>query len=344
LAADLTAAILKCHSKSAVRFAALTGTKANMNSSTEKQLRNYYLLGVVLVLVGTLFFSAKSIFIKKVYEYGINPESLMALRMAMAAPFYLLIYSFVVNSKHNRVSRADFLIVCAIGVLGYYLASYLDLTGLVYITASFERMILYLFPSFVLIISVVFFNHRLTLAEGFAFVLSYLGIVVIYAQDFQYYGHDVTYGMLMVLGSALAFSVFVVLSGKYIVKTGSVQFTSISMLGASVAVFIHYLSSATSRLGGYENQAYGLVFILALFCTVLPSYLINMGIKRIGAPRAAIIGTISPVFTVVMAYAFLNEVSTMVHIAGFVFVIMGIAIIALSKHVKIPQPKQSATE
>ena len=315
-----------------------------MKPSTEAHSQNYYLVGVILVLIGTLFFSAKSIFIKKVYEYGMDTDSLMVLRMAMAAPFYLFVYLLGVRPLRNRIAKPDIVTICAIGVLGYYVASYLDLSGLMYITASFERMILYLFPSFVLIISVFFFKHKLTLTEVSAFVLSYLGIMVIYVQDFQSYGHETANGMLLVLGSALAFSVFVVLSGKYIAKVGATQFTSISMLGASVAVFLHYLFNVKSNLGMYENQAYGLVFILALFCTVLPSYLINMGIKRIGAPRAAIVGTISPVFTVVMAYVFLNEVSTTMHIAGFVLVIMGIALITLSKHVRILQPKQSATE
>jgi len=315
-----------------------------MNISNEKELRQYYFVGVLLVLAGTVFFSAKSIFIKKVYELGVDPDSLMVLRMAMAAPFYLLIYAFATNSKQAKMKISDFLMVCAIGILGYYLASYLDLSGLVYITASFERMILYLFPSFVLIISVIFLNHKLTLTEIFAFIFSYLGILVIYAEDFRFYGHDATYGMLLVLGSAIAFAVFVVLSGKYIAKVGSVRFTSISMLGATVAVCLHYLFNATSGLGEYQNQTYGLIFILALFCTVLPSYFINMGIKRIGAPRAAIISTISPVFTVIMAYAFLGEVSTTMHMVGFTLVILGIATISLAKYIQPTLSKLQAAK
>lgn len=297
-----------------------------MNTHSKK----FYLIGVLLALTGTLLFSAKSIVIKKVYQYGIDADSLMVIRMAMAVPFYLIIY-LLNKPRGNIISVREFFTVGAIGVLGYYVASYLDLTGLQYITASFERMILYLFPSFVLIISVVFLHHKLTLSEVLAFVLSYLGILAIYAQDFQTGGHDVTFGMILILGSALAFSVFVVLSGHYIAKVGSVQFTSVSMLGAGVAVFFHYLINTPVDLGGYDNQVYGLIFVLALFCTVLPSYLINMGVKRLGAPRVAILGTISPVFTVIMAYAFLNEVSTLLHMAGFSLVILGIAIITLAK-------------
>ncbi|WP_455210930.1 DMT family transporter [Kaarinaea lacus] len=302
-----------------------------MKTSTEAQTQNHYLVGVMLVLIGTLFFSAKSIFIKKVYGFGMDPDSLMVLRMAMAAPIYLLIY-LLTASRNNKVSKIDFVIICAIGVLGYYVASYLDLMGLVYISASFERMVLYLFPSFVLVISVVFLNHKLRLAEVIAFVISYMGIMVIYIQDFQSYGHEATYGLLLVLGSALAFSVFVVLSGKYIPKAGSVQFTSVCMLGATVAVLLHYVFNVSGSLGSFDKKTYGFALILALFCTVLPSYLINMGIKRVGAPRAAIIATISPVFTVAMAYVFLNEVSTFTHMLGFALVIMGIAIISASKH------------
>ena len=331
MAADLTAAVLKTLSTTAVRFAALTGKGANMKPSIEVNSQNNYLVGVMLVLIGTIFFSAKSIFIKKVYEYGVDPDSLMVLRMAIAAPIYLAIYLLTVASTSNKVSKVDFVIISAIGVLGYYVASYLDLMGLVFISASFERMILYVFPSFVLIISVIFFNHKLRLAEVLAFVLSYSGIMVIYAQDLQSYGHETTYGLLLVLGSALAFSVFVVLSGKYIPKAGAVQFTSVCMLGATMAVLLHYCFNTNSNLGSFDSHTYGLAFILAIFCTVLPSYLINMGIKRVGAPRAAIISTVSPVFTVAMAYVFLNEVSGFEHIMGFALVIIGIAIISASK-------------
>jgi drug/metabolite transporter (DMT)-like permease len=130
----------------------------------------------------------------------------------------------------------------------------------------------------------------------------------------------------------LAFSVFVVLSGKYIVKVGAVRFTSISMLGASLAVSLHFLIDNTKMTMAYDKDVYGLIFVLALFCTVLPSFLVNMGIKRIGAPRAAIIGTVSPVFTIMMAHVFLREVSTMAHIAGFALVMLGVAVITLAKN------------
>ena len=315
-----------------MRFAALTVKGANMNPQTQSHSKRHYLVGVLLALTGTLFFSAKSIVIKKVYQYGVGVESLMVLRMAMAAPIYALI--FLLNAtRGNAISAKDLLAICAIGVIGYYMASYLDLSGLRYISASFERIILYLFPSFVLIISVVFFNHKLKTSEVLAFVLSYLGIMVIYAQDFQAGGHEVTRGMLLVLGSALAFSLFVVLSGQYIAKAGSVRFTSISMLGASVAVFLHYLAHGAETITAFDRQSYAWILVLALLCTVLPSYLINMAVQRIGAPRVAILGTISPVFTIVMAYAFLHELSTVMHIVGFALVIMGIAVIS------VPKPK-----
>lgn len=312
-----------------------------MKSAAQK----YYLSGVLLVFSGTLFFSAKSIFIKKIYQWGVDPQSLMVLRMAMAIPFYALV--FALNTRReSALSLKDFLAVAGIGVIGYYVASYLDLTGLVYITASFERMILYLFPCFVLVLSVVFLKHKLTLAEVIAFGLSYLGITLIYIQDLHTGGQNVTLGMLLVVGSALAFSVFVVLSGKYIAKVGAVRFTSVSMLGASIAVLLHFLLDNPGGITQYDGHVYGLVFVLALFCTVLPSYLVNMGVKRIGAPRAAIIGTVSPVFTIAMAYVFLHEVSTLVHVAGFMLVIMGIAVITLAKHmepVKQPVEMEKAT-
>ena len=293
-------------------------------------LSKQYFIGVMLALLGTLFFSTKSIFIKKVYQYGVDPVTLMFLRMLMALPFYFLIY-LLNKSRMPSLSIKDFGLICITGLLGYYLASYLDLNGLLYISASFERMILYLFPSFVLVISIVFLKHKINITEIIAFVVCYFGISVIYLQDFGAGGNDVTYGMVLVLGSALAFSIFVVLSGQLIGKVGSVQFTSLSMMSASVAVFVHYFFNTQIDFSNVQREVYYLTFVLAVFCTVLPSYLINMSVKLLGATKVAIMGTISPVFTIALAYFFLQEVSTLMHMFGFALVLLGISIITLAK-------------
>ncbi|WP_455205750.1 DMT family transporter [Kaarinaea lacus] len=293
-------------------------------------IQGNYTAGVVLALGGTLFFSTKAIFIKKAYQYGIDSVTLLFLRMSMALPFYVLVY--MLNKKSEKaLSLREIVLVCLTGCVGYYLASYLDLTGLLYISASFERMILYLFPTFVLLISVVLFKHKIKVNEIVAFAVCYLGILVIYSQELSAAGNAATVGVLLVFGSAIAFSIFVVASGQLVVRVGSQRFTSLSMIAAALATCVHFSFDGNASAYGYENEVYGLAFILAIFCTVLPSYLINMGIKRIGAANSAIIGTISPVFTIVLAYVFLQETSSMIHILGFILVISGIAMITIRK-------------
>jgi len=299
------------------------------------QLTNqkHIIIGTMLALSGTLLFSTKSIFIKQAYAFSIDPVSLMFLRMAMSIPFYLIIYLFY-SGTAIKMNLKEFFLVCITGCIGYYIASYLDLTGLLYISASFERVILYTFPTIVLLLSVVFFKHRINRHEIAALAFSYAGLMIIYFQDFSTQGNLVTQGALLVFASAFAFAIFVVASGQLIARVGAIRFTSFSMLSASVAIAFHYTFSSTQRETGlydFPSEIYILAFILALFCTVLPSYLINMGIQRIGAAQSAIISTISPVFTIILAIIFLNETSTLFHLVGFTFVIGGIGILTFAK-------------
>jgi len=292
-----------------------------------------FITGMVLALSGTLLFSTKSIFIKQAYDLGIDPVSLLFLRMSMSLPFYLIIYFFY-QSTAKPITTKEFGLVSITGCIGYYLASYLDLTGLLYISASFERIILYTFPTIVLLLSAVFFKHKINRFEIFALIVSYAGLLVIYFQDFSTQGSLATKGALLIFACAIAFAIFIVASGQLIAKIGAIRFTSLSMVSASTAIALHYLASSSgleTTLFDFNTKVYYLTFILALFCTVLPSYLINMGIQRIGATRSAIIGTVSPIFTIIFATIFLNETITLPHITGFIFVIGGIAILTFRK-------------
>lgn len=301
-------------------------------AQTKIMTQPVYAVAVVFTFTGIVFFSTKSIFIKKAYAHGVDPVSLMFLRMLIAAPVYMAIQ--VLNrASMQPMSKYDLALTLLTGVVGYYIASILDLHGLVYISASLERMILYLFPSFVLIISVLFFKHKLSMVEIAAFVFSYLGILVLYIQDFAIGGPLITLGSAFVLASAVAFAVFVVASGRLIARVGAVQFTSVSMLGASTAIAIHYGVDSHSGIYQFQAEVYYYAVLLALICTVLPSYLINMGIKSIGAPKAALLSTCSPLITVVLAYVFLSEAFGEYHVYGFILVIVGMSMITLKRNV-----------
>lgn len=291
---------------------------------------NIYATAVVLTIAGIVFFSMKSIFIKIAYTYGSEPVSLMFLRMLMALPFYIGIYLYNRKSMHS-MSSFEFIATVSTGIIGYYVASILDLQGLVYINASLERMILYLFPSFVLIFSVVFFAHQLKVREVLAFILSYSGILLIYQQDASIGGGVVTQGAMLVLGSAVAFAIFVLASGYLIKRVGAVQFTSISMLGASMAIGIHFGMDSQVTISGFPKEVYLYAFLLAVLCTVLPSYLINYGVKTIGAAQVAIMSTISPLITIGFASIFLQESYSVFHTYGFLLAIIGIGLITIKR-------------
>jgi drug/metabolite transporter (DMT)-like permease len=278
--------------------------------------------GLIYILIGTFCFSAKAVLVKLAYHYPIDAVTLLTLRMGLSLPFYLVIGWFVFrNAPMTRLTPRDHALVIGYGVAGYYLASLFDLMGLQYISAGFERLILYLYPTIVLLLSALFFKRRISGREWLALLLGYLGIALVYARDAATQGPEVLTGMVLILLCALTFAIYVVGSGQMIPRIGAMSFTTYAMTVACVAILIHFVLTRPLAWLAVRWELWMISGAIAVFSTVLPTFLMAWGIKLLGAPRAALIGAAGPMFTAVLGYYALGEPFTLVHAAGTVLVV-----------------------
>lgn len=288
--------------------------------------------GLVYILLGTLCFSAKAVLVKLAYQYPIDAVTLLTLRMGLSLPFYLVIGFFVFrNATPKPLPLADHLRVIGYGFAGYYLASLFDLMGLQYISAGLERLILYLYPTIVLLLSVVFFKRRIGKQELLALLVGYAGILVVYVKDATVLGDDALLGMFLIFLCAITFAIYIVGSGQMIPRMGAMAFTVYAMTIACLGIIVHFLLTRPLEMLWVQWQLWVISGSIAVFCTVVPTFLMAWGIKLLGAPKAALVGTAGPVFTILLAYLVLGEPFTWVHAIGTVMVIIAVSFIGRQK-------------
>lgn len=290
-------------------------------------------VGLLLAILGTSLFSFKSIVIKLVYQYEVTAEQVIALRMIMSGPFYLLLLLWLNRSKPIELTtvRRNGTLILVSGMLGYYLASLLDLKGLELISAQLERLILFTYPGFVMLFSWLVWKRLPGTKTVLAMLLTYLGIVVVLGVEVQNNVDKVLWGGALVLTSAAMFAGYLILSKRGIAELGSQQFTCLAMLVACCCVALHYGLLQDAPLLGLSLMAYGYVLILAVFCTVIPSLLIAAAIARLGPQQTSILGGLGPIITAVMAVFILNEPFGWQHFTGTLLVGIGVILIASEK-------------
>lgn len=293
--------------------------------------RKQHMLGLSMVLLATVFFSMKAILVKFAYQYGVDTVTLVTLRMGLALPFYIVMGCWVRRTQTLPALKTnDLLITVGIGLSGYYLASLFDLWGLNYISAGFERLILYLYPMIVLLLSVVWFRRPIRPIEFIALAIGYAGIALIYLQDSASQGPDVRLGVMLVMASAVAYAIFLVGSGQLVAKVGSMRFTVLAMIAACLTMILHFIIARSVSDLIQPQPVYIIGIALALFCTVIPSFLMNAGIKHLGAQEASIVGAVGPVITTLFGVAFLGENMTLWHAAGLILVIGAVTLVTRS--------------
>ena len=296
------------------------------------------ILGAALVFTGAILFSTKAVIVKLAYRYEVDSISLLALRMLFSLPFFLLVAALSGRQKKYRgfpISRKDGFRILFLGVVGYYLASMLDFLGLQYVTASLERLILFVYPTLVLLIGATVYREPVTRRQLGALLLTYLGIAIAFSEGL-YRGGDENYiwGAGLVFFGALAYAVYIVGSGRLLPRIGTLRFTSLAMMASAGAVLAHHGIAYRWQLFGFPTPVYGLALLMALIATVIPSFLISEGIRNIGSGNASIIGSIGPISTIVLAYIFLGERLGWLQWAGTVLVIAGVLVITLQKRLK----------
>jgi drug/metabolite transporter (DMT)-like permease len=296
----------------------------------ESSARRSFITGLTLAIVGSILFSAKAIVVKLAYRHGVDAATLIALRMAFSVPFFAAAYVWSSRGA-PPLTRRDHLKLIAIGLLGYYAASYLDFLGLQYITAALERLILYLNPTIVLLMSALFLGKRFNRRDLAALGLAYGGILLVFVNDVRLEGDGVALGALLVFGSAVCYAAYLVMSGELVKRLGAIRLTSYAMCVSTLAVFAQFLLlHPREPLGTLAQPAsvYWLSLVNGLLCTVLPVFATMLAVERIGAGRASMAAMAGPVATIALAYVFLGEAVTVWQVAGTGLVLAGIYVLS----------------
>lgn len=293
------------------------------------QQNTHSMLGAALVLLSAIAFSSKAVMVKLAYAYHVDVETLLVLRMAFAAPIYLAIAVWLYASgKVEHLERRDLISLLLLGTLGGYLPMWLDFAGLAHVTAGLERIILFLYPTMVVLISAVLFSRVIVRHEVVALLLSYAGVAMAAGGDVLAVGQlttETVLGAALIFASALTYAGYLVASGKLIPRLGVLPFTAIIMLVASVTSTGHYLSLPHPvTLTDLPSEVYGIALLMAMVATVLPSFMLSAGIQRIGSSRAAMLGMVGPVSTIYLAYVYLGEGVGWLQLGGTVLVMAGV--------------------
>ncbi|TDH28747.1 DMT family transporter [Segetibacter sp. 3557_3] len=286
--------------------------------------------GFMITFIGAVLFSTKAIFVKRAFaDTSSDVLTLLTLRMLFSLPFYLIAAYFTSRKMGNvRMNRRQWLYVLGLGLMGYHISSYLDFSGLQFISAGLERLILFLYPTFAVLINAFVFKQNMKRNQKIALLLTYTGIAIAYFGELQIeMSPEFFWGSFLVFLCAVTYSIYIVGGGKLVPVVGSAKFTAYAMLGATVGIFIHFLVA-----GDYHNLNtgaglwwYGI--LLAVVATVIPSFMISEGMKRIGSNNVAIISSIGPVSTILQAHYVLGEKMFMEQVIGTLLVIAGVLLI-----------------
>ena len=316
---------------------------ASQTSTT--QLSNSQFLGVTLALLGAGFFATKGIVIKLAMLEHIDAVTTLTWRMIVAVPIFVTVG--ILGYRRKSALRAvgappvvdtpTVLKTLGVGILGYYVASYLDFSALTYISAQFDRLILLTYPFFVVAFGAMFFGRKVTPLMVMSLLVSYFGIALIFWRDFSIEGDNVLLGAGLVFGSAVVYAAYQILAKPLIDQMGAQLFTSIAMSAAGPAVIVHFL--LTHPFGALAMDGHGLLLMLAIgtVSTVVPAYCISAAIGLVGPERTAIIGNVSPIVTVGLAISVLGESFTVWHAAGTALVLGGVVLFSRKSKAKLPE-------
>lgn len=297
-------------------------------SSAGTRARSAY-IGVACTIIGSIGFSGKPVIVKLAYQYGVDVLTLLALRMLFSLPFFLLMAWWVGAGGIAGLTRRDWLAVIALGFTGYYLGSYLDLAGLQYISAGLGRLILYLYPTIVLLLSALFLKQPIRAQHMASLALSYGGIVLVFNAEAQLDGNlaRLALGVALVFLGAVTYAVYLIAGSRLVQKLGSMRFTAYASISASCFVVATFMAARGPAQLMVAHEVYWLTLVLAIFSTVAPLWLTAEGLKRIGANQVSLVACVGPIATIALAQVFLGEPITFAQMAGALLVLGGVMII-----------------
>ena len=291
---------------------------------------NTHVVGIGLAGVGASLFSLKGVIMKLAFAAGANVEQMMALRLGASLPVFLIVGAWFLRQRGAWPSGRLIMAAIGLGVLSYYVCTWLDFTGLQFISSQFERLILFLYPTFTALFAWRIHGDKITLRHGFALVLSYAGVLILFTEEVQSLGANVWLGGGLVLVSAILFAVYVTFSKTVIMQVGAPLFTSIAMSAAAVAILLHFFVQSSvfhAPSAAWTPELVGYGVFLALFCTVAPSFMMSEAISRIGPGLSSAVGGIGPVMTAMFAVVMLSEPFGAAQILALTLTVSGVMLL-----------------
>lgn len=286
--------------------------------------------GIACALVGTIAFAFRPILIK--LGYGAHPVSastLLFLRMTLSLPFFLAMAWWLRGAA--PIAARDWAGIVALGFLGYYLSSLLDFLGLQYVPAGIGRLIMFLYPTLVLVLSSLFLSRPATRREFAALGITYAGIALVVSNQLGAApeGRAFLFGALLVFASAMCYAVYLVAGSQLVQRVGSMRFTAYTMIVSTAPAIVQFLALESAASLELPEAVWGYAILLATACTVLPVFLVAEALKRIGANRFALIGALGPVTTVLADFALLEGVLAPLQLLGGALVISGVLLVTV---------------
>ncbi|MGE5106225.1 MAG: DMT family transporter [Sphingobacteriales bacterium] len=299
-----------------------------MNKSIANKIT---LTGFIITFIGSILFSTKAIIIKKAFaNTATDALSLLTLRMIFSLPFYIgAAYLASRRVNYNKLTGRQWVQILGLGIFGYYISSLFDFMGLQYISAGLERLILFLYPTFSVLMNALVFKQKVNRTQQLALLLTYTGIAIAYYGEMHIDTGNPNFfwGSILIFICSITYAVYIVGSGRIIPQVGVTKFTAYAMMAATGGVFLHFILKGNYALihSGKELWWYGI--LLAILATVIPSFLVSGGIKKIGSNNVAIISSIGPVSTIIQAHYILGEKIFFEQVIGTVLVIAGVLLI-----------------
>ena len=279
--------------------------------------------GLLLAAAGSIAFSGKAIIVKLAYRHGVDAITLVMFRMLFALPFFIAM-AWWAGRHQAPLTRNDWLGVLGLGFTGYYLSSFLDFLGLQYISASFERLILYLNPTLVLVLGWVLYKRKITFRQGMAMAVSYSGVLLVFGHEVSLVGDNIALGAILVFGSAITYAIYLTYSGELVQRLGSLRLAGLATTVACFFCIFQFVLLKPVAALNVAPEVIWLSMLNATVCTVLPVLLIMMAIERIGPGLTSQIGMIGPLSTLTMGAFFLNETFNLWILMGTVLVLGGV--------------------
>ena len=302
-----------------------------MSSSTASTPQHASPLGgLALAAAGSIAFSGKAIIVKLAYRHGVDAVTLIMYRMLFALPFFLLI-AWWGGRGRPALTRRDWRVVCGLGFSGYYLASFLDFAGLQYVSASLERLILYLNPTLVLLLGVLLHGQRVSARRVSALAVSYVGVLLVFGHELRLAGSHTALGAALVFASAVSYALYMVHSGAEVRRLGALRLTGLASTVACALCLLQFALLRPLSAAAVAEPVIWLSLLNATVCTVAPVLMVMMAIERIGAVLAAQTGMIGPLSTIVMGVLILGEPFNSWIIAGTALVLVGIWLLARAR-------------